>query len=115
LLGLCQKSVLHDGEIVGKKKIRQLSNLTGIGIEQRGLFTKHPIVCSEEEKKSWAVQSVPACLLLIVFYGFRLLNEVTQDLNIWMSCYEDVVNLIIGLDELFSGEMFKSRFPSLLL
>jgi hypothetical protein len=72
-------------------------------------------VCSEEEKKSWAVQSVPACLLLIVFYDFRLLNEVAQDLNIWMSCYEDVVNLIIGLDELFSGEMFKSRFPSLLL
>ena len=26
-----------------KKEIHQLWNLTGIGIEQRGLFTKHPM------------------------------------------------------------------------
>jgi hypothetical protein len=45
----------------------------------------------------------------------RLLDEVTQDLNIWMSCYEDASDLIIGLDELFSGERLKSRSPSLLL
>jgi hypothetical protein len=72
-------------------------------------------VCSEEEKKSQVVWSVPDCLLLILFYDFILLNEVTQDLNIWTSCYEDVVNLIIGLDELFLGKRFESRFPSLLL
>jgi hypothetical protein len=29
-------------------------------------------------------------------------------LNIWMSCYEDVVNLIIGLDELFQAK-FKEQ------
>lgn len=34
-----------------KKEIHQLWNLTGIGIEQRGLFTKHPMVRSEEGKK----------------------------------------------------------------
>ena len=33
-----------------KKEIYQLWNLTGIGIEQRGLFTKHPMVRSEEGK-----------------------------------------------------------------
>ena len=64
LLGLCQKSVLRDGERVEKKEIHQLWNLTGIGIEQRGLFTKHPMVRSEEEKKYRAVWRVPACLLL---------------------------------------------------
>lgn len=33
-----------------KKEIHQLWNLTGIGIEQRGLFTKHPMVRSEGKK-----------------------------------------------------------------
>ena len=63
-LSLCQKSVLCDGERVKKnKEIHQLWNLTGIGIEQRGLFTKHPMVRSEG-KKYRAVWRVPACLLL---------------------------------------------------
>lgn len=35
-----------------KKEIHQLWNLTGIGIEQRGLFTKHPMVRSEGKKVS---------------------------------------------------------------
>jgi hypothetical protein len=61
-----------------KKEIHQLWNLTGISIEQRGLFTKHPMVRFEEEKKSLVVWRVSACLLLILFYDLRLLDEVTS-------------------------------------
>jgi hypothetical protein len=91
----------------------------------------------------WMVDAPPhlAQSMWLLFYDLRLLNEVTQDLaqscktmevfsvgffyflsfqmmtylNVWTSCYEDVVNLIIGLDELFSCKRLKSRFPSLLL
>jgi hypothetical protein len=66
----------------------------------------------------------------LLFYDLRLLDKVTQDpaqacmtmqvfsvgffyflsfqtmiyLNIWTTCYENVVNLITGLDELFRAK-----------
>jgi len=46
-----------------KKEIHQLWNLTGIGIEQRGLFTKHTMVRSEGKKSRAVWSGLPTALL----------------------------------------------------
>jgi len=71
-------TVLRDGAFTNqvhqwwkKKEIYQLWNLTGISIEQRGLFTKHPMVRKvmvggrgKSLGRHSIIWRVPACLLL---------------------------------------------------